>query len=303
MCSSRKWEGGFFRESLFCLSSCCLFFSSLSAAETWQLGYKSTSLAWSISGSSGYPNIFSELSWRSLPALNLSYERTLTIDYRQFLVLKGEFSWILNGSCYDTDYAGNHRSLPLVKSSNRSNGMAHGLKLGYALSWPITPSLELVPIAGVLYENYELKMQRGQQILPVSRPIVGLKSRYQALWGGCFLGVHCQYRLQKEMQLALYGEYSRASYRGTGHWNLRSDFWRPFKHRGQANGLSYQASIAKKTERQELSLSFAWKHIQGERGVETTYPRILGVKRAVVGPFNGARLESWTLFCSSSRNF
>jgi hypothetical protein len=66
--------------------------------------------------------------------------------------------------------------------------------------------------------------------------IHGLHSSYQTRWIGPWIGLDGYYHCNEDLTFTGILEYHWAQYKGEGHWNLRRDFPRNFKHNGFGRG-------------------------------------------------------------------
>ena len=215
----------------------------------WQwslnIGYRIDQLDWNKAGPG--VNILSELTWRDIQSIQLAFalERRFRKNYR----LKGSmaFGGIFQGKNQDSDYLGNDRTLEFSRSNNSSDDgdlwdLSFGLGYDFFLA---ADKFHLTPFAGLSMHVQNLTITEGFQTIPPDGPFPGLKSSYDTLWWGPWLGLEAGYSTRGKrlplggQELVLGGEYHLVEYDAEGNWNLRPDRQQPksFEHEADGRGI------------------------------------------------------------------
>lgn len=208
--------------------------------------YKLASFEWDIASAAdggGYvdpgsgmllPNVISELQWKDLAILELSFDGIFTLGDSSRSAYSsrpriaptfrfwGALGLVEDGQTQDSDYAGNNRSLEWSRSLSSSEG-GDTLDLNGAFGIKITlvdrynQILSVMPYLGYGYHEINLTTEEGNQVvsdqqtfdawtgqvagapgyitLPTIGPFAGLNSSYDAEWKGFILGGRFEYEI------------------------------------------------------------------------------------------------------------
>lgn len=202
-------------------------------------GARQDSLNFNIADPTGSPDVLSELEWKDLHLWLIEADFKLITCRQIYLRLRADYGMIYDGKNRDSDYAGDDRTLIFSEVyCNASKGEAFDLSAGIGyqfLFW--CDQIGLTPLVGYSHSEQHLRMYDGFQKINAFDPLAvgpfpGLHSNYRAKWSGPWLGFDLDYSFCDYWKLYGGFEYHWAFYRGTGHWNLRTDFIDDFKHRG-----------------------------------------------------------------------
>jgi len=217
-------------------------------------GYRADSLNWSLAHPSGTPDILSELTWEDLRMFQMMAEARVVSC--QHIVLRGyaDYAIILHGRNQDSDYLESHRNLEFSRTNNNAGkGEAFDLSAGtgYQFTW-CYERVKFSPMLGFAYRAQHLRQYDGFQTIgfvfrdesggafgALPGPINGLHSNYRARWCGPWFGFDLSYEASCNLTLYCRFEYHLVTFLGTGHWNLRTDFVRDFRHHAQGCGPLY----------------------------------------------------------------
>lgn len=188
--------------------------------EVWQ-GYRRDKLTFTISGPRGRPNILSELSYKDIDVYmtNLSMKVSHN-DY--FMKLHGAYGDIYNGKVRDSDYLGDNRTLEFSRSKHDITGDYTVDTSVYFGKTYRQKSLRISPMIGFGYYEQKLRMQHGEQQLPLNRKVHNVNSTYQTHWYGPQIGFGLAKKLLQNLNV--YGNYVflyPLTYHANGYWNLR----------------------------------------------------------------------------------
>lgn len=208
------------------------------------LGWRQDNLSWNIAGPHGHPNVLSELKWKNIDMIDINAGVSGMFFEDWYYKFTGDYAKVYNGSNEDSDYLGDHRTNLFAQSKNDAK-KGEAIDLSFGLGYPLhywCNELVIIPLIGYALNEQHLTMQNGFQTVDTFHghvgPIPDLHSNYRARWMNAWIGLDFGYQATCEFLIYGSAEYHFASYRGSGHWNLRNDFVGPFKHNGNdANGF------------------------------------------------------------------
>lgn len=258
------------------------------------MGYRRDNLDWSIAGSTGTPNILSELKWKDIEIATISAGTTLFFESDWLINFDFLYGRVYDGANQDSDYLGDNRTLEFSRSNNNSDkGSVLDLSASVGYNWLIPfskhstyPNIEFRPLVGLSYYSQNLKITDGNQTisvpipelgitLPPIGPFAGLDTSYDATWFGPWLGLKSIVNFTESFSLSASLEYHYAKYDGTANWNLRSDFAHPESFTDEADGYGLIGDIEGQFRLSpQLSLSFTVSYQDwqaDEQGVHTTF--------------------------------
>lgn len=249
-------------------------------------GYRKGELSWNIAGSSGDPDVLSELEWKDLDVFQTRAEGLLLLGKtgapNLWFYLKGSvaYGWILDGKNRDSDYAEDGRTLEFSRSENSGDG-GDLLDLSIAAGPQIRffdNNLAIAILAGWSYHEQNLEISDGRQTVASDADdlgaIPGLDSRYATKWWGPWLGTDIQWLLGDNFTLSGAFSWHFADYEAKADWNLRSDLEHPVSFRHYADGrgvilalgLQYQLTVD-----WLLALHYDYQDWQADRGSHQVY--------------------------------
>lgn len=200
------------------------------------------SLQWSIPGTGGYPNIYSELSWWALLSVGATMRAHFTSG-SLVLLLDGGLYRTLTGNNTDYDYLGQNRTEVVSYSENSSGGgLMADLKLGfgYAEVDPVRNStMHFSLVVGPYVSLQNLVIRDGTQYDsgdPGGLPLNGISSTYDALWWGPWIGFSVGHESPSGTRFSGRLDAMVAFYSSTADWMRRTDFAHPVSFRQWALG-------------------------------------------------------------------
>lgn len=246
-------------------------------------GYRRDELDWSVAGSSGTPNILSELQWRNIEMATVTIGSDFYIGDHWLANLEFTYGRIFDGENQDSDYLGDNRTQEFSRSNNNADeGDAYDLNASVAYRIPFNSNkqIELRPALGVSYHAQNLKAVDGYQTVsalpgftPPVGPFEGLDSSYDATWFGPWVGVQTLFGQGNDLQLDLGLKYHYAFFDATANWNLRSDFAHPVSFEQKANGHGWTLEAGMLYElspKLSVGLDFRYRDWIADRNGEDT---------------------------------
>lgn len=242
-------------------------------------GYRQDVFNWNISGGENGPNVLSELKWKDLRSLNVYAELKIYLPYQFYFRFNGDYGRICQGNNSDTDYLGDDRTQIFSLSHSKAN-RGELFDFSFGIAWQCAffqERLKIAPAFGFSNHEQHLRMIHGKLILDVFDPsqegsMRDVHNNYRAQWYGPWVGADIKFDVCKNLELFGTYEYHWASYEGTGHWNLRTDFIGDFEHTGCGNGsLAYLGGKYKISSGWDVGLLFKYQIMQLRNGTDTVF--------------------------------
>lgn len=242
-------------------------------------GYRCDTLNWNISGGKSGPNILSELKWKHLKSWESFLKLKIALPFKMYFRFYGDYGKIFSGHNKDTDYLGNHRTQPFSLSYSQANrGEVFDFSFGLAKLYTfLRGKLMIAPAFGFSHHEQHLRMIHGDLVLDIFNPdqkgpLDRLHNNYRAQWYGPWIGLDINYPLTCSWELFGGYEYHWSFYRGSGHWNLRTDFLGDFEHAGYARGsFLLLGSYCKFSPSCCLSVLTKYQIMRLRNGCDTTF--------------------------------
>lgn len=202
------------------------------------IGYRHDNLHWSLNGGAQGPNVLSEMKWKDLRMINYFGQLRLYAPFISYVRLTGNYGTIFNGACTDIDYRGDNRSNPFSYAlCDASKGEAFELSaaIGQVFDW--IPYLTIIPLVGYSVQEQHLRFYNGALN---NIPMPELASNYRAKWYTPYLGADFVFKPTGRLKIIGTGEWHWGWYRGTGYWNLRTDFLSEIRHKATGSGVLFR---------------------------------------------------------------
>lgn len=223
-------------------------------------GYRQADLHWSIAGNSSgcCPNVLSELTWSDLQIAQIKgmFETTFNERIKLFGMLS--YGDIFNGDNQDSDYNGDNRTFEFSRSNNDAGegdlldaSIGIGFLLARFFDERAGREMRLYPKVGYSYHEQNLVVTDGFQTIPALGPFAGLRSTYETVWEGPWVGLALEFELSDSSYLGVEYQYHWADYTGVANWNLRSDLQHPksFEHTAEGWGHLFDVSYNKRVNK------------------------------------------------------
>ncbi len=274
------------------------------------VGYRRDSLKWSIPGPGGVPDVLSELKWKDLESFCVSGHLTWEACWGLYFKASGDWASVQSGHVTDSDFASSGRRDRFAFSrSDADCSDLYDLSAGIGYRFLFGDDCwMLAPLVGYSLNEQRLNMEGGELelFLPNPRiegPLDCLHSKYVARWTGPWAGVDIGYDWGCGIVTASF-EYHHVHYRGSGHWNLRTDFLDDFIQK--ANGHGFVGSIGFHGRYQEYwyyGLTFNVQHFKTGSGSDSVTLGIDGAEVDFRGNFNSAHWTSFSVIGSLEYKF
>ncbi len=206
-------------------------------------GYRYDTLNWNIAGVHNRPNVLSELKWTHLQMYQLGAKAEAYICDQWLIRLDGEYGKILDGKVQDSDFNRNNRRGEYSRfncDANRGEVFDLNASIGYLYTL-FCDNFFVTPLIGYSYAEQHLRMFDGHVVLfdgeRVDVHVHDLHSNYRTKWRGPWVGLELNYLYNCEWDFFGGVEYHWAKFNGTGHWNLRPEFYNDFQHRANGTGV------------------------------------------------------------------
>ncbi len=233
-----------------------------------ELGYRKVDLYWNIAGNHRgcCPNVLSELAWSDVQAVQIKGYFNLIFSKHITLESRAAYGTILTGDNQDSDYISNNRTGEFSRSNNDASGgeltdLSVGLRflLGRTEGKVVSRGVWVYSKMGYSYHEQNFVMREGYQTLSVDvpeydlypppvGPFAGLKSSYETVWRGPWVGLAAEFALSESDFLSVEYQFHLAEYIGVGNWNLRSDFEHPKSFEHRADGVGHILDIVYKRQ-------------------------------------------------------
>jgi hypothetical protein len=261
-------------------------------------GVQQDRVGWNIGV--GSPNVLSELGFRST-SIKGQVDLTYTTSDRKWLA-HGRIGYggIVSGTVRDQDFSQSNRQG--LFSSSVSDAGGHDVQsyfgeAGYRLLDAPRGSLAL--LVGYRYDQQRFQIEDGrQEVPPGGADLSRLNSSYTAKWTGATLGALVELPVSSlPLKVELTGHFwPSVSYRGTGRWNLRSDFSQTPSFQHDATGYGGDLGIRLRyqpTEHWDVSIGWAGTWLIAEDGTDKTF-----FSNGTTGTADLNRVDSRTNFYS-----
>lgn len=283
------------------------------------IGYRQDGLHWSMGGGSQGPNILSELKWKNLSMINYFGQLRVYAPFISYVRLTGNYGSIFSGRNTDSDYNGNNRTdlfSYAICDAGRGEAFELSAAIGQTFNW--IPYMTLIPLLGYSVQEQHLQFYDGIQVFylgnTINAPFQGLASNYRGKWYTPFLGLDLNLKPTENLQIIGTAEWHWGWFRGTGHWNLRTDFLSDVRQKATGSGaLARVQGIY--TFWKCLTCGLACEYISmgtrpGTHGVDVNQP-IIGPLGEITGNqtvFAGGKLNevhwrSWRIMITGGFNF
>lgn len=231
-----------------------LFIFSMIATQAYAnmwlgLGWREDNLHWTIAGPGGVPNILSELEWNQIKMWEIAAGYYGPLGNFEYLKFNADYAKVYSGKNVDSDYLENDRRALFSQSRNSAN---HGeaFDFSFGIGYPISKCwdpIDIVPVVGVALMEQHFTMRKGDQtfdsLTGIVGPIEGLHSHYYSRSTTTWIGFDINIEPTYEVSYQLGFQYHVGNYRAKGHWNLRTDFVKDFRHTGVIKGVLLTAAV------------------------------------------------------------
>jgi len=270
------------------------------------MGWRRDDLEWSIGGDAPMPKTLSELKWKNVQSLDFTAEAHMAL-LCYYVEASGNLGLIFSGKNTDTDFFAPGDVMRSKSSANRGQvwdvsggfGFYPGASIG---------AFHYITLAGWAWHGQNLHMKEGTVVMVQNQPmdvdIEGLDSRYFARWEGPWLGIAMGCWVSEDTDLRFRFEYHNVDYRAEGHWNLRQDLVRPFKHK--AHGYGFKGTLGFRTlfcDCLEAGLDFNGSLFRTRKGVDKVYVLIDGVEYTWEARLNKVEWASASLIATLGLQF
>lgn len=205
-------------------------------------GYRQDYLNWNIDGGASGPNILSELKWKDLQMINYYGQLRLTLPIISFIRVTGNYGTVFSGKNTDWDYHGDNRTDPFGYAvSNAGKGEAFEISGAWGRAFSgLIPGTTIIPLVGYSLQEQHLRFYDGLQVFYYDTEnslMPDLASNYRAKWYTPFVGLDLIITPSDRFELYTTAEWHTGTYRGTGFWNLRTDFLSELRHHAYLDGV------------------------------------------------------------------
>lgn len=263
-------------------------------------GYRQDNLNWSIANAG--VNVASEVSWRKTAISVVQLGMQFALPGRWFVRGSFDTGAVRSGMNQDSDYAGNDRTLEILRSDNRSGGAVRDASLGVGHRFSMGGQY-CAPLLGFSIHQQAMTMYDGVQSVPVSIALPRLNSSYDAQWKGIWFGIDAGGAVSERVSWAANATYHRVDYLAEANWNLRNDLSHPlsFRHVAKGRGMELSGRVAYRVSR-SLALNLDWRRQKWNTGTgyDETY-----FSYGAIGNYslNSANWDSSTLLVGAAYRF
>lgn len=205
-------------------------------------------LDWNIGTVDRQPDVLSELEWKKLRFWNTRIFTSARILERANLSFEGNYGKIFDGYNEDSDYSISGRK-GLYKYSRATANKGEIFDLSLALGYDFHYSnFTITPLAGWEKSEQHVRLMSPSHFTydgnfdpfdPNDFIFAGsyqdLHSNYRAKWEGPWTGISAAFDWGR-FHLIGKVQYHWLDYHGTGHWNLRQEFFGDFHQDGHGGG-------------------------------------------------------------------
>lgn len=204
------------------------------------VGWRKDSLHWIVGSPEGFvPATTSEVRWRDVYIGQILAQAKYVNCYNFYFRGYADYGRIHHGRQRDSDFIDDFefsRSHSKVKKGevwDLSGG------IGYMFRF-LCQRATITPIVGYSYHVQHFRMKdlvvTIDEIDNFVGPVSGLRSHFNSKFKGWWGGADITLYMTCDWWLMVSGEFHWGRYRGTGHWNLRTDFLRDFRQHSDCFG-------------------------------------------------------------------
>lgn len=209
------------------------------------VGYRRDEFKWTNSGLDDTPNVFNDVNWKELNIVQVGAAASYVSCRNYAIRINGDYGHIYNGRSTVTDYLGDDKTLPIIRTvHDAGKGSVYDIEGG--VGYRVTSTcgrFVAVPLVGWTFSGQNLHSVNGHIEFPFTDlplPYIsldGVDNTYKTRWFGPWVGL--DFTAQVERCAYLFGsfEWQFLSYRGEGHRRRRTDFLGPYHHK--AHGFGY----------------------------------------------------------------
>lgn len=256
-------------------------------------GFFREDFRWSIAGSAAgtHPDIYSELVWKHLsgPSMAGAFRWKARCNF----FLSGHFrsTFLLSGNVTDTDYQGDHRTLPSFSGVfDAGKGSVQAFRLAAGYGFPAGQKLRLWPQIG-----YGITSQRLYLLGDASQSGSAPDSRYRTDWKGWLAGLDMEWALCPRLSIIPSLYYHQQQYDATADWNLIDLFRHPVSFEDEARGFTLESAVRLRyriSHRWAIEGTAGYIHARTGTGSDRLY---LADGRTMTTQFNGAVRKAYTV--------
>jgi hypothetical protein len=216
------------------------------------LGYRQDRLSWSIAPQRHRnhhfkpPRKISELSWKNIRSKQIMAEVMVINCHNFYFKGRGAYGKIFDGKETDRDFGGRkcHRILREKSKALSDQGNVYDLAAGVGYYFRfLCNRVQIAPIAGYSHSEQHFNMSNLKIVFDINHEndgfIPGLASNYRTRWFGPWIGADIFLKMTKKWNFYGSAEFHYVYFRAKGHWNLRTDFIKDFKHSAIGWGQFY----------------------------------------------------------------
>lgn len=203
--------------------------------------FRQEDFRWSIAGNlqGQAPNIYSELKWKNVQGPGIGANLNVNL-WKNFLIIS-DFgkTYISSGTATDADYGEDNRQAPAYQASlksNKGNNIFWSAGIGYRFFKD--RKITLSPSFGFSRAKQQLFLLDYEGSINDRT----LKSTYNTMWNGPFLGLAAESRILGTCLTANLN-YCQESYSAKADWNLIDAFAHPVSFTHIAKGYMLKSGI------------------------------------------------------------
>lgn len=236
-------------------------------------GFREDCFDWSISDPQIEVDILSELQWKDLcmyDTIGMFKGSLLGFEVK----LKGNYGKILSGGVRDSDYLASGRNMEYSRSRHHVRGHAYDVSAAIGYRFPLFVAT-IEPLVGWSHHELQVTNFNGRQVINLfgnTGDIPGVNGSYRSRWDGPWAGIDASCDLLCDWRVYGTFEYHWAHFRGTGDWNLRTDFIKDFQQRAFGNGFLFTIGTQYELFCQSyLGLEYSLMHMSATHGLDRIF--------------------------------